>query len=154
MSLQKQRGHAQLGWGSVDQITFDLRNSRSNESSRYIRNRIKSGRVITRLHSVYLHLRSSLTFCPGLRSFLGCLSGSFLISALLPFSSPLPPSPLSTFLFTTSTFSFILSDAMAESVEHWSLVREIAGSNPGRVKPMTYKIDTCRFLARCSALLG
>ena len=26
-------------------------------------------------------------------------------------------------------------------------------TNPGRVKPMTYKIDTCQFLARCSALL-
>ena len=24
----------------------------------------------------------------------------------------------------------------------------------GRVKPMTYNIDTCRFLAKCSALLG
>ena len=39
---------------------------------------------------------------------------------------------------------------MAESIEHWSYVREIVGSNPGRVKP----IDTCRFLAGCSALLG
>ena len=44
--------------------------------------------------------------------------------------------------------------AVAESGEHWSRVREIVGSNPGQVKPMTYKIDTCRFLARCSALLG
>ena len=42
----------------------------------------------------------------------------------------------------------------AESVEHWSRVREIVGSNPVRVKPMPYQIDTCRFLARCSALLG
>ena len=24
----------------------------------------------------------------------------------------------------------------------------------GQVKPVSYKIDTCRFLARCSALLG
>ncbi len=46
------------------------------------------------------------------------------------------------------------SGAVAESVEHWSRVREIVGSNPGRVKPMTYKIDICHFLARCSALLG
>ena len=37
---------------------------------------------------------------------------------------------------------------MAESEEHWSLVREIVGSNPGQVKPMTYKVDTYRFLAR------
>ena len=44
--------------------------------------------------------------------------------------------------------------AVAESVEHWSRVREIMGSNPGRVKPMSYKIDTCHFLARCLALLG
>ena len=42
--------------------------------------------------------------------------------------------------------------AVAESVEHWSRVWKIMGSNPGRVKPMTYKIDTCRFLTRCSAL--
>ena len=35
---------------------------------------------------------------------------------------------------------------------HWARVREIAGSNPGQVKPMTYKIDTCHSLARCSAL--
>ena len=26
--------------------------------------------------------------------------------------------------------------------------------NSGQVKPVTYKIDTCRFVARCSALLG
>ena len=44
--------------------------------------------------------------------------------------------------------------AVAESVEHWSRLREIVGSNTGRVKPMTYKIDTCRFLARCLVLLG
>ena len=37
---------------------------------------------------------------------------------------------------------------MAEWVEH---MREIFH---GRVKPMTYKIDTCRFQARCSGLLG
>ena len=29
-----------------------------------------------------------------------------------------------------------------------------SGSNPGWVKPMTYKIYTCRFLAWCSALIG
>ena len=43
--------------------------------------------------------------------------------------------------------------AVAESVEHWSPMRVIVGSNTGRVKPMTYKIDIGRFLARCSALL-
>ena len=31
---------------------------------------------------------------------------------------------------------------------------DLTGSNLGRVKPMTYKIATCHFLARCSALLG
>ena len=43
---------------------------------------------------------------------------------------------------------------VAELVAHWSRVREIVGSHPGRVKPMAYKIDTCPFLARCSALVG
>ena len=43
--------------------------------------------------------------------------------------------------------------AMAKSVEDWSRVWEIVGSNPGRVKPMTYKTDTCCFLAKCLALL-
>ena len=47
-----------------------------------------------------------------------------------------------------------IPDAVAESIEHWSRVRGIVDSNPGRVKPMTYKIDPCCFLARCSALLG
>ena len=43
---------------------------------------------------------------------------------------------------------------VVESVEHGSRLREIVVSNHGRVKPMTYQIDTCRFLARCLALLG
>ena len=43
---------------------------------------------------------------------------------------------------------------VSEWVEHWSRMQEIMGSNPSRVKPMTNKIDTCRFLARCLALLG
>ena len=47
-----------------------------------------------------------------------------------------------------------LPGALVESVEHWARVWEIVGSNPGLVKPMTYKIDTCGFLARCLALLG
>ena len=37
---------------------------------------------------------------------------------------------------------------VAESIEHWSRMWEIVASNPGRVKPMTYEIDTCHFLAR------
>ena len=45
--------------------------------------------------------------------------------------------------------------AVAESVEHWSHVWEIMVlKTQGQVKPMTYQIDTCRFLARCLALLG
>ena len=43
---------------------------------------------------------------------------------------------------------------MAESVEHRPRAREIVGANPDQVKPMTYKIGNCRFLSRCSALLG
>ena len=41
-------------------------------------------------------------------------------------------------------------DVVAESEEHWSRVRE----GDHGFKPMTYKINTCRFLARYSALLG
>ena len=49
--------------------------------------------------------------------------------------------------------------AVAESLERGPRVREIgrwAVENlvPGRVKPMTYKIDTCRFLAWRSELIG
>ena len=44
-------------------------------------------------------------------------------------------------------------DAVAESVEHWSREQEIVSSNPSLVKPITYQINICRFLARCSALL-
>ena len=43
---------------------------------------------------------------------------------------------------------------VAESVEHLFCGREILGSNPARVKPMTYKINACRFLARCSLRVG
>ena len=63
------------------------------------------------------------------------------------------------FLFGTLCLLYLPShiyilDAVAESVEHWTCAREIVGSNPGHVKPMTYIIDTCRFLDRCLALLG
>ena len=39
-------------------------------------------------------------------------------------------------------------------VERGPSVREIGCSVPGRVKPMTYSIDICRFLARRLVLLG
>ena len=48
---------------------------------------------------------------------------------------------------------YIPPGAVAESVEHRPHVREIVSSNTDQVKPMTYKIDTCRLLARRSALL-
>ena len=41
-----------------------------------------------------------------------------------------------------------------ESVECKSPVREIWSWIPDRVKQMTYKIDTCCFLAWCSVLIG
>ena len=47
-------------------------------------------------------------------------------------------------------FMVVKLGMVAESVEHGSHRKEILG----RVKPMTYQIDTRRFLARCSALLG
>ena len=40
-------------------------------------------------------------------------------------------------------YSNLRPDAVVEAVEHWSRVREVVGSNIGRVKPMTYEIDTC-----------
>ena len=43
---------------------------------------------------------------------------------------------------------------MAESVERRPQVQDTGSLVPGRVKPLTYKIDTCRFLARNSALIG
>ena len=42
----------------------------------------------------------------------------------------------------------------AESVEHGPRMLEIVSLVPSRVKPMTYKNDTCHFLARHSTLLG
>ena len=49
-------------------------------------------------------------------------------------------------MYITYVYIYI-PGAVTESVEHWS-------SNPSRVKPMTYKLDTSHFLAKCSALLG
>ena len=42
--------------------------------------------------------------------------------------------------------------AVVDSVEHSPLMRESGCSGPGRVKPITYQIDTCCFLASKSAL--
>ena len=44
--------------------------------------------------------------------------------------------------------------AGAKSVEHEPQVGEIVGTNPGRIKTMTYKIDTYCFKTSCLALLG
>ena len=44
--------------------------------------------------------------------------------------------------------------AMGESVKHRPPVQEIKSLNLGRVKPMTYKIDTGSFPAWRSALIG
>ena len=43
---------------------------------------------------------------------------------------------------------------VAESVERGPCMRKIGSSVPGRVKPMTYKIDACHFLAWYLALLA
>ena len=52
------------------------------------------------------------------------------------------------------SYFYNMSGTVAESVEHLHRVREIVGSNPRRVKPMTYKIDTCCFLAWRLGLVG
>ena len=43
---------------------------------------------------------------------------------------------------------------VAELVERWPRVWEIGSLVLGRVKSMTYKIDTCRFVAWHSTLIG
>ena len=43
---------------------------------------------------------------------------------------------------------------LAESVERRPRMSEIGNLVPSRVKPVTYKIYTCHFLAWCSALIG
>ena len=50
--------------------------------------------------------------------------------------------------------SLVKPSALAHLVERGLRMREIGGMIPGGVKPMTYPIDTCRFLARRSALIG
>ena len=42
----------------------------------------------------------------------------------------------------------------AQWIEPRTRVWEIGSSIPSQVKPMLYKIDTCYFLARRSALIG
>ena len=49
---------------------------------------------------------------------------------------------------------YTYSGAVAELVERLLPVQEIGSSIPGRVKPMTFKIDTCHFLAYRLALIG
>ena len=44
--------------------------------------------------------------------------------------------------------------AVAESIERRPRVREIESLILGQVKPVTYKVDTCHFLAWCLALIG
>ena len=55
-------------------------------------------------------------------------------------------------------FAFITlmlpSGAMTESVEREPRVWEIGSSVSHRFKPMNYKVDTCHFLAWCSALIA
>ena len=43
---------------------------------------------------------------------------------------------------------------MAGLVEHRLPVRKVGNSNPNRVKPMSFKIDSCRFRPWPSALIG
>ena len=44
--------------------------------------------------------------------------------------------------------------AMAQSVERRLLVWKVWNLSPSRVKGMSYKIDACRYLGWCSALIG
>ena len=60
-------------------------------------------------------------------------------------------------LVTSQTEWFYLSwvpAAVAELEDRAPRMRELKSLVLGRVKPMTYKIDTCHFLACRSALLG
>ena len=93
MSLRGGKGVAQ-SQDTIDKITFELENFRTNECSYYIIFRVKSGVSLYRL------------------------------------------------------------DAVAQSVECRLPVWMFGSSNPGWIKPMTYKIDTCLNLAWCSVLLG
>ena len=46
------------------------------------------------------------------------------------------------------------SNTVFDSVERRLPIQKIGSSIPGRVKPITYTIDTCHFLVRSLALLG
>ena len=48
----------------------------------------------------------------------------------------------------------VVPAAVTESVEHGPHLWEIGSMIPSRAKPMTNKINTCRFVAWCSALIG
>ena len=64
-------------------------------------------------------------------------------------NTPLP------FLKNASGVMLVMSlGEVAESVEREPRVREIRSSVPSQFKPMTYEIDSCHFLAWCSALIG
>ena len=56
--------------------------------------------------------------------------------------------------FLKINHSSIWPSAVAESVDWRPRTREIGSSVPGRVKPLTYKIDTCHFLAWLLLLIG
>ena len=43
---------------------------------------------------------------------------------------------------------------VTKSVEHKHSVQKVRSSNPSRVKPVTYQIDTCGYLAWRLALIG
>ena len=45
-------------------------------------------------------------------------------------------------------------DVMAEYIEHRPPVCNVESSNPSRVKPMTFRTDTCRYLALRLSLMG
>ena len=58
-------------------------------------------------------------------------------------------------LCRTAWFEKLKPDVVADSLELGLPVQQVGSWNPsGSVKPMTYKIDTCRYLGWCLALIG
>ena len=55
---------------------------------------------------------------------------------------------------TPGSFPCSTDSARPESEEHRHRMRKIVGANPGQIKPMTYKIVTCHFEAKCLPLFG
>ena len=121
--------------------------------------------LILRLFKYRLHLRKA--------KFKHALHHSPLLWNFVPFNSSASPSSnvdvhLECFLAKSKVISGYLlltvhthgdlilvivllqPGAVTELVEHCPGAGEIVG----RVKPMTYRTDTCLFLARCSTLLG